>query len=120
MSFMNIEKAIELKEGFSTADAEYPSISLKDGNLSVQFIDWQENPVNLSFKNTCAVKWQETFTLGPETRDDMSYEIENSAWIAEHRAQGARAPEEPLRHFKLCFNACGVLEVIASQIEVTT
>ena len=117
---MESETAIELKEGFSVADADYPEISLNDGILVVRFIDWQERTVSLLFLNTCAFKWQEASSRGPEPRDDTAYEIVNSEWVAKHLVEQVRAPEEKFRHFKLCFNACGVLEVIASKIEVAT
>ncbi len=44
--------------------------------------------------------------------------IEDSDWIAVHKAQGAIEPEEDYQHYKLNFNACGTLEVIAKGLEL--
>lgn len=115
---MPVEKAIELDGGFSTADAEYPTMSLDQGTLQVRFRDWQEKDITLRFMNVCAFKWQEASSHGPEPRDDTAYEILNSAWVAAHQSEQVRAEAETLRHFKLCFNASGVLEVVASALEV--
>jgi hypothetical protein len=64
------------------------------------------------------VKWQELDSDGPEERNDEVYEIINSLWIERYIADMARTKEDNLRHFKLCFNACGVLEILASEMQM--
>ena len=65
------------------------------------------------------VKWQQWDSPGPEDRDDDSYEIEDSTWVQEKYVASDRWElGDRLRHYKLCFNAIGVLEVLASDIKV--
>lgn len=115
-----MEKAIVLNPGFSVADAEYPDFTLKHDTLVVEFVDAREIPVRVSFINAAGVKWQEITTNdGPEKRDDCVYEIQHSKWHAAYLEQGARSVQDNLHHYKLCFNAYGPLEVLASSFTVT-
>lgn len=109
---------MELEPGFSTADAEYPSVSLKDGTLDLFFVDWREQPVSVRFRDAASVSWQQLEITGPNVGDDKVYEIQNSNWIASHYRQQTILPAEKLRHFRLCFNAWGTLDVIASEMEI--
>jgi hypothetical protein len=108
------EHAHLLEPGFSVADAEYPSFVLKDGVLVLEFIDWRRHRIRVVFSNAAGVKWQEIELRGPESRNDRTYEITDSAWLRSYLDQGARSVADQLRHFKLCFNAYGPLEVLAS------
>jgi len=54
--------------------------------------------------------------LGPGERNDEVYEILNSQWLEAHRKENAIEPLELQRHFKLNFNACGQLEVLAADM----
>lgn len=110
------EIAVRLYPGFTTADAEYPSFSFKDGTLDLEFLDWKEEPVSVRFCNAVAVNWRELDVAAPNPRLDETYEIRNSNWITSHYCQGAREPSENLRHFRLCFNACGTLDVISGDM----
>src|SRR5205085_2942626 len=101
------ESAKLLEPGFSVADATYPAITLRDGILIIGFIDWQENAVQVTFANVAGVKWQEIDSAGPENRDDSIFEIIGSSWLHEYLFQGARTPNDSLRHYRLCFNANG-------------
>ena len=111
------ETAKLLQPDFSTADAEYPEFFLRDGVLVLEFTDWRERAVRVRFANAVGVKWQELDSSGPEERDDSVYEIVGSAWLAAHLAAGVRDAGEELRHFRLCFNPTGVLDVLASSME---
>ena len=113
-----MEQAEIINAEFSTADAGYPSFSLNGERLFVQFEDWQEKNVALQFDDVCGVRWQE---LGPLStlRDDVTYEIRNSEWIAAYRSQNLLPSEDKVRHFKLCFNSSGVLDVLASGFKRT-
>jgi hypothetical protein len=112
------ESAKLLEPGFSVADAEYPKFALRDGILTLEFVDWQKRRVHVRFSNAAGVKWQEVESSGPEDRDDSVFEIDGSSWLAEYLANDARTSAEALRHFRLCFNACGVLDVLASSMEI--
>ena len=111
------ETAKLLNPGFSVADAEYPRFSLRDGVLKLAFVDWRERLVHVQFGNAAGVRWQELDSKGPEERDDSVYEILESFWLAEYLRAVARTFADGLRHFRLCFNAYGVLDVLATTME---
>lgn len=105
-----------LNPPFSVADGENPKFDYTGDELYLSFIDWHEEEVRVLFKDCVAVKWQNADSTGPEDRDDCTYEIQNSEWLKLHLDQRMVEPEEKHRHFKLCFNAAGVLEVIATEM----
>ena len=105
---------VPLSAGFSTADAEYPSMTYELGTLVFRFVDWQDRKVIIHFVDTVAFKWQDDAILPPEIRDDTSYEVVNSPWLAELIALGATG--QTSRHYKLCLNAAGVLDVVFGQL----
>ena len=108
-----------LHESFSAADAEYPHIELASGCLRVRFTDWREETVTLLFRDVVAFSWDEgDAALNASHRDDCCYIVHESPWLARHREVGTIIPAEDRRHFKLCFNAAGVLQVLASTLEV--
>lgn len=114
------EKAILLNPGFSVADAEYPDIFLKDNTLVVEFVDWREHTIRVTFLNAAGLKWQEIMPKeGPEVRDDECYEILNSKWLEAYFGQMVRSVDDHLHHFKLYFNTYGPLEVLASSFTYT-
>jgi hypothetical protein len=108
-----------LREPFSTADAEYPNLVLERGQLRVSFRDWRERSVTLLFQDVVAFSWDEgDAALNATHRDDCCYLVHDSPWLARHREVGTVMQEVDCRHFKLCFNAAGVLQVLASKLEV--
>jgi hypothetical protein len=106
----------ELSFGFSTADAERPEIDFRDGELVVRFVNWREEAVTIRFPFAVAFRWQSDATLPPNVRDDQSYEILDSQWLVELKQLGATEPQHC--HYKLCFNAAGILDVISKALEV--
>ena len=105
-------RAVDL--GVVTSDAENVTLGLTNGDLTLAFVDWQEAPHQLVFREVLGFRWQETDEeeLGQAIRDDATYEVLNSAWL--HRQaerQGERADE--YAHYVLCFNAIGALDVLA-------
>ena len=112
------ETAKLLKPAFSTADAENPSFTLRDGTLALEFVDWQKRSVHVRFSNAAAVKWQELDSTGPEDRDDSVYEIVGSRWLHDYLATLARTPADGLHHYRLCFNGSGVLDVLAQSMNM--
>jgi len=110
------ELAKALSPGFSVADAEQPRLSFDANMLTVIFREWTEDQIELQFPACYAVRWQAVIKLKPEERGDEVLEITGSKWLADHRNYEAIAPQEPIRHFKLNFNAWGQLEVLAEDI----
>ncbi len=101
----------QLEPGFSTADAEHPALEHRDGNLTLQFVDWHGEQIVVRFSDAAAFRWQNDENLPPGIRDDTVYEVKQSPWIGELRDLDAITDKH--RHFKLCFNANGVLDVVA-------
>ena len=110
-----------LRESFSTADAERPQVVWEGDCLRVMFQDWRENLVTLMFHDVAAFSWDDgEAAVDAKHRDDCSYIVHDSPWLARHREVGTLLPSDDQRHFKLCFNAAGVLQVLASKLEVLT
>ncbi|EGR0694062.1 TPA: hypothetical protein I7264_25825 [Vibrio parahaemolyticus] len=115
---MEIIKLLNLE--FSTADAEYPSIHQEEGDLLVDFKDWQEKVVKLHFSDIVAFKWQMVFDLHEGERDDCCYEIHGSSWLIKHVQSEIINDHEGYKHYRLNFNEVGQLDVIAINLRVRT
>ena len=76
----------------------------------MKFTDWQEQPRSHRFAATIAFRWDDELDTS-EIRDDACYIVEPSSWL-QRQADLANEPAERFVHYKLCFNACGVLDVI--------
>lgn len=110
-----------LDVSFSTADAESPRITSEPGCVSVTFLDWREQRIVLVFHEVAAFSWDDgDAAVDLSHRDDCCYVVHDSAWLARHREVGTLSLNNGQRHFKFCFNAAGVLQVLASRLEVTT
>ncbi len=108
-----------LHESFSTADAEYPQFVFEHGRLRVAFRDWREALIDVLFHDVVAFSWDDgDGALDASHRDDCGYVVLGSSWLATHRKAGTVMPSEDKQHFKLCFNSVGVLQVLASRLEV--
>jgi hypothetical protein len=99
--------------GFSTADAEQVQLEFNGCNLSIRFIDWQEQPKTHIFIEVLGFSWNDELD-NPSIRDDVTYIVSDSDWL---RSQCELSNEEVEQyiHYKLCFNACGVLDVICKR-----
>ena len=115
-----MEVAIKANLGFSTADAEEVQFSYDNQNVILKFIDMHEIPHIIKINNAIAVKWQEADSLGPEERDDMAYEIKNSNWLNLHLEQNIVPHNKGYKHYKLCFNAAGIFEVLCTEVKNET
>ncbi|MFO0959150.1 MAG: hypothetical protein U0800_17260 [Isosphaeraceae bacterium] len=110
-----------LRAPFSTADAESPRLTAERGSLRVTYRDWREKTVELRFHEVVAFSWDDgEAAVDPAHRDDTSYVVHNTPWLARHREVWTLMPSPEHRHFKLCFNASGVLQVLAARLEVMT
>jgi hypothetical protein len=105
---------------FSTADAELPLLTYEDGQLRVTFLDWREQDVILRFQGVAAYSWDSGELWSYAHRDDTSYAVAGSEWLHKLLDLGEITASEGHRHFKLCFNAVGVLQVISTCLEVLT
>lgn len=100
--------------GVSTADAEQVEFRYEKGNLFLRFVDWREQPRELVFQDVIAFRWQELDEPELDIRDDTTYEVVDSEWLS-RQAQLQAADCENHAHYKLCFNACGALDVLAKR-----
>ena len=108
------ETAREIDLGVSTADAEFPAVTFEKGSLLVQYTDWQESRVRISFDDVVAFEWIEAESLIEGERFDSPAEMLKSAWVAELAGKSADLEEVPLRHVNLNFNENGKLSVLFS------
>lgn len=100
----------EANLGFSVADAEDVEIQTNAGDLYLRFTDWRESSVRHTFVDVVGFRWGAVPTVDTP-RDDMAYEVADSAWLLTEAQIEGCAPRQ-LVHFVLCFNALGTLEVI--------
>jgi hypothetical protein len=104
--------------GFSVADGEKINISYENQVLRVSFVDWHEAPVAFVCHDTIAFRWQEAeYLVSPEERFDSSYDVLGSAWLQQHQEQSMTREGIRFHHYKLNFNAAGILEMLCSRIE---
>lgn len=104
---------VETNLGISPADAEQVALRLEKGDLYVSFVDWKEEPRSLIFRDVLAHRWQELDD--PVPRDDTTFEALDSPWLA-RQAQLQGVSADGYAHYVLCFNACGVLDVLARRL----
>ena len=101
----------DLSLGFSTADAEDVQLEFDGSDLVLTCLDWQENRVRYSFRDVLAYRWGQDVEV-EGLRDDQAYEILESPWLEREAALAAVDCRE-YGHYKLCFNGCGVLDVLS-------
>ena len=104
--------------GFSTADGERPELQFLDGDIQFSFVHWQEKSVRFTASDVRAFSWLEELDV-PGIRDDFTYEVLESDLIQRYCAWNVIRAEDGYRHFKLCFNAAGVFDVLCKTITVT-
>ena len=49
----------QIDPGFTTADADYPTMSYDGGDLQLRFIDWRERPVLVTFRDVSRFEWSD-------------------------------------------------------------
>ncbi len=101
--------------GFSTADGEHPVIHYAGGELRFRFTDWQGSPVEFVASGVLHFAWSDEL-FEPGLRDDSTYEVFDSPLAGRLRECNAVPASTVLRHFKLCFNAQGVFDVVCEHI----
>jgi len=103
------DEAVLVDLGIQSADAEGVSFRFQDGKLHLEFVDWREQHQSVTFADVMAFRWQ-AFDEA-DLRDDATYEVLKSTWLA-RQSELQSVPADGLAHYKLCFNACGCLDVI--------
>ena len=106
-------KIIDL--GFPTADGERPEIRFAGGDIHFSFLDWKEETVEFIASDVRAFSWIEELDI-LDIRDDVAYEVEGSELIQKYYSWNTASPNDGYRHFKLCFNAAGVFDVMCKVI----
>ena len=109
----------QIDPGFSTADTEYPFFEYREGALTLEFIDMQERPVRVIFREVAGIQWNDEAEFHDvEIRDDLSYEVHESKWLARHIELGTFVQSQGYRHFVFCFNVAGVLDVLCTEFQL--
>lgn len=109
------QQFVETHLGIHTADAEGVALAFDRGCLSVRFLDWMDRPCELRLPETLAFRWQDDDD-GGAPRDDMTYELPGSPWLEEQLHRSGVADVGWFRHYRLCFNACGSLDVVCRAV----
>lgn len=114
------ERAVVLAAPFSVADAERPTMTFADGSLVVQFVDWTERVVRVTFAKAVAFTWQEEERLPADgERFDAVHRVLDSEWLQEEHLRGVAWCECEFDHLRLCFNSSGVLDVLCTAFHST-
>ncbi len=103
--------------GFSTADAEYIQFAYRDGELRLTFVDWREILRVAFFEDVLVQRWHADAEFLPGIRDDATYVVQDSD-LAARMVELCAVEAAHAKHFVLCFNAAGVLEVVCKSFRV--
>ena len=101
--------------GIHSADAERVSLVYRHQDLSISYVDWQDVPRTVSLGQVLSFKWQER-DMEAAPRDDTSFQVLDSTWL--HEQTHGMPGTESLVHYKILFNACGVLDVICGEVTI--
>ncbi len=103
-----------LNTAFSTADAENVSIKFSNGDLYVNFIDWQEKQKEILFIKTLAFSWYEN----SQETDDGCFQVMDSEWTKQHPDHDEVSNNKNYKHYRFIFNYVGKLDVIAINFKI--
>lgn len=102
---------------FSTTDAENIEVFFFGvTDLVVKFEDYQNESWRIKFSEVVSFSWNLEELIYPEIDDEFVYEVKESALISHYKLKGE--PTEKLKHYKLCFNAYGILDVVFEEMKV--
>ena len=106
--------------GFSVADAEDIKFNFDGDHLVLTFIDWRAKPVSVRFENTIGYRYQRAdYWLSDNERYDATHIVQDSKWLNDHLEQGEAWRSQTWYHYKLNFNAAGIIEVLCTGIKKT-
>jgi len=113
------EKLVRKNLEFSTADADNIETFFFNGsNFLLKFFDWREQVWRVEFSDVVAFSWNREEIEHKDLDDDCVYEVIESDWLKKQREVGTVGNIENYKHYKLCFNAYGVLDVIFAEMKV--
>lgn len=93
--------AQQIDPGFSTADAEFPSMSFDKGSLELRFVDWRERSVLVTFRGVSRFEWSD------EPDDSFRGEPHDGTCVIRKSGCVPRLAADECQHYRLNFNACG-------------
>ena len=103
---------------FSTADAENIETYFACSTLRLKFSDWQEQKIQVEFSDVIAFSWNQEEIDHKRMSDDCVYEVTDSNWLLKYREVEAAEIMENYKHYKFCFNANGILDVIFDEMKI--
>ena len=93
--------AKQIDPGFSTADADHPTISYAEGTLQLGFVDWRDQSVLVTFRDVCRFEWSdEADDFFEGEPDDGTCIVKKSGWVP-------TVDSKDYEHYRLNFNGCG-------------
>lgn len=106
--------AVKLNLGFSTADADHPSLTYDCGNLQLRFVDWQDVHVLVTFYDVRRFEWTD------EPDDYFNGEPYDGTCLIQNSRWAPSIDTKEFQHYRLNFNASGGrLEVACVSLEVS-
>ncbi len=113
------EKLVWKNLEFSTADAENVELFFFDGtSLLLKFMDWQGQAFRVEFSEVIGFSWNEEELEHKQMKDDCVYEVINSSFLEKHKIIGNIYNSAYHKHYKICFNTCGILDVAFGEMKV--
>ena len=110
-------KYTPIELGFSTADGERIELQFVGGEIRFSFADWRGQIIRFAISDVRAFSWLEELDV-PEIRNDCIYEVLESDLIEKYCAWNAISRDDGYRHFKFCFNAAGIFDVLCKGVTV--
>jgi hypothetical protein len=107
------ERLVEVDLDVDCADAENIELHYAGGDLRLRYVDWRERSREAVFADVLAFRWEVNHEAGLP-RDDTTYEAIGSGWLLAYAE--ARVEESDYAHYKLAFNACGVLNLLCRRV----
>lgn len=113
------EKLVRKNLEFSTADAENIETFFFNGSeLWLKFSDWRVQTWKVEFSEVVAFSWNQEEVEYRDLSDDCIYEVINSNWLEKYKEIETVENIQSRKHYKFCFNAYGVLDVIFEEMKV--
>jgi hypothetical protein len=104
---------------FSTADAENVELFFFNGTLLwLKFSDWQGQVFQVEFSEIVGFSWSEEELEHKKMKDDCVYQVVNSNLLEKHKAVGTISKLSNHKHYKICFNDYGILDVVFGEMKI--
>ncbi|MEZ6186906.1 MAG: hypothetical protein R3F62_18080 [Planctomycetota bacterium] len=103
--------------GFSTVDADGVGLTFDKGDVVVRFTDREDADVCVAFREVIGFSWNDELDA-PLHPEDAVLRVDDSPWLATQLELAATEDPATYAHYRLCFNACGVLDVLTRRHDV--